>query len=124
MALGRLHMRPIQWHLKRHRRVPESLEKEIPVPKTLHPHLQWWTKEKNVLLGQPLHSLHHALQVFTDDSSKGWGAHLNDFTASSSWSVRLQINFLEVKAILLALIRFQHVVQGQIVLVICETFWN
>ena len=43
-------MRPIQWHLKRHWRVPESLEKEIPVPRTLHPHLQWWTKETNVLL--------------------------------------------------------------------------
>ena len=66
VPLGRLHMRPIQWHLKRHWRVPESLEKEIPVPRSLHPHLQWWTKETNVLQGQPLHLLHHALQVFTD----------------------------------------------------------
>ena len=45
VPLGRLHMRPIQWHLKRHWRVPESLEKEIPVPRSLHPHLLWWTKE-------------------------------------------------------------------------------
>ena len=29
---GRLHMRPIQWHLKRHWHVPESLEKVIPIP--------------------------------------------------------------------------------------------
>ena len=57
VPLGRLHMRPIQWHLKRHWRVPESLEKEIPVPRPLHPHLLWWTKETNVLLGQPLHPL-------------------------------------------------------------------
>ena len=35
--LGRLHMRPIQWHLKYNWRVPESLEKVIPVPKSLHP---------------------------------------------------------------------------------------
>ena len=35
--LGRLHMRPIQWHLKNNWRVPESLEKVIPVPKSLHP---------------------------------------------------------------------------------------
>ena len=48
-------MRPIQWHLKRHWRVPESLEKEIPVPRSLHPHLLWWTKETNVLIGEPLH---------------------------------------------------------------------
>ena len=61
VPLGRLHMRPIQWHLKRHWRVPESLEKEVPVPGTIHPHLQWWTKETNVLPGQPLHSFCHAL---------------------------------------------------------------
>ena len=41
VPLGRLHMRPIQWHLKRHWRVPESLEEEIPVPRSLHPHLLW-----------------------------------------------------------------------------------
>ena len=37
---GRLHMRPIQWHLKNNWRVPESLENVIPVPKSLHPHLR------------------------------------------------------------------------------------
>ena len=35
--LGQLHMRPIQWHLKNNCRVPlESLEKVIPVPRSLH----------------------------------------------------------------------------------------
>ena len=34
VPLGRLHMRPIQWHLKKHWRVPESLEKEIPIPRS------------------------------------------------------------------------------------------
>ena len=81
VPLGRLHMRPIQWHLKRHWRVPESLENEIPVPRSLHPHLLWWTKETNVLTGQPLHPLSHAVQIFTDASKEGWGAHLGDFTA-------------------------------------------
>ena len=38
--LGRLHVRPIQWHLKHHWRIPESLEKVIPIPISLHPHLQ------------------------------------------------------------------------------------
>ena len=102
------------------RRVPESLEKEIPVPRSLHPHLLWWTKEANVLLGQPLHPLHHAIQIFTDASKEGWGAHLGDFTASGTWRVpesHLHINFLELKAVLLALKRFQHLVQGKVVLV-------
>ena len=62
--LGRLHMRPIQWHLKNNWRVPESLEKIIPLPRSLHPHLQWWLEESNVLQGQPLHPIKHALQIF------------------------------------------------------------
>ena len=32
-----LHMRPIQWHLKNHWHIPESLEKVIPIPRSLHP---------------------------------------------------------------------------------------
>ena len=104
--LGRLHMRPIQWHLKSHWRIPESLEKKIPLPRGLHPHLQWWLKESNVLTGQPLHPIQHALQVFTDASKEGWGAHLNDFTARGTWSLpesKLHINYLELQAVLLAL---------------------
>ena len=80
-------MRPIQWHLKNNWRVPESLEKVIPVPKSLHPHLRWWLQESNVLSGQPLHPLKHALQIFTDASKEGWGAHLNKRTARGTWSI-------------------------------------
>ena len=85
--LGRLHMRPIQWHLKNNWRVPESLEKVIPLPTSLHPHLQWWLVEDNVLQGQALHPLQHALQIFTDASKEGWGAHLNERTVRGLWSV-------------------------------------
>ena len=107
--LGRLHMRPIQWHLKNNWRVPESLEKIIPLPRSLHPHLQWWLEETNVLQGQPLHPVKHALQIFTDASKEGWGTHLNEFTARGSWSVpesKLHINYLELKAVFLALKEF------------------
>ena len=38
--LGQLHMRFIQWHHKHNWRVPESLEKVIPNPQVLAPHLQ------------------------------------------------------------------------------------
>ena len=79
--LGRLHMRPIQWHLKNNWRVPESLEKVIPIPRSMHPHLQWWLEEDNVLQGQPLHPIKHALQIFTDASKEGWGTHLNAHTS-------------------------------------------
>ena len=53
VCAGRLHMRPIHWHLKRHWHVPEVLEKVTLVPQSLHPHLDWWLDEANVLKGQP-----------------------------------------------------------------------
>ena len=118
--LGRLHMRLIQWHLKNNWRVPESLEKVIPLPRSLHPHLQWWLKESSVLQGQPLHPIKHVLQIFTDASKEGWGAHLNELTARGSWSVpesKLHINYLELKAVLLALKEFQDLCTNKIVLV-------
>ena len=104
--LGRLHMRPIQWHLKNNWRVPETMEKTIPIPKSLHSHLKWWLEESNVLTGRPLHPLKHALQIFTDASKEGWGAHLNEHMARGSWSLpesKLHIKYLELKAVLLAL---------------------
>ena len=113
-------MRPIQWHLKNNWRVPESLEKVIPIPRSLHPHLKYWLEESNVLPGQPLHPLKHALQIFTDASKEGWGAHLNERTARGTWSVpesKLHINHLELKAVFLALKAFQDLCSNNIVLV-------
>ena len=114
--LGRLHMRPIQWHLKQNWRVPESLEKVIPVPRSLHPHLRWWLEEGNVLQGQLLHPLKCALQLFTDSSKEGWGAHLNDHTYSLPES-KLHINFLELKAVFLALKELKDLCKSNIVLI-------
>ena len=118
--LGRLHMRPIQWHLKNNWRVPESLEKVIPVPKSLHPHLRWWLEESNALLGQPLYPLNHALQIFTDASKEGWGAHLDEHTARGTWSLpesKLHINHLELKAVFLALKEFRTLCCNKTVLI-------
>ena len=115
--LGRLYMRPIQWHLKSNWRILESLEKRIPLPRSLHPNLQWWLEEDNVLTGQPL----HPMQIFTDASKEGWGAHLNKFIARGTWSLpesKLHIkNYLELKAVFLALKEFQKLCIGKMVLV-------
>ena len=92
----------------------------IPIPKSLHPHLKWWLEESNVLRSQPLHTLKHALQLFTDASKEGWGAHLNEHTARGDWSLpesKLHINFLELKAVFLALRRFQNLCQNNVVLI-------
>ena len=117
---GRLHMRPIQWHLKKHWHAPESLEKVIPIPSSLHVHLRWWLDPAKVLSGQPLHPLQHALQLFTDASNEGWGAHFGDYMAKGVWlesESALHINLLELKAVLLALKRFERLCCNQIVLV-------
>ena len=110
LPLGRLHVRSIKWHLKRNWHIPESLQKNIPIPASLHPHLKWWLQRDNFLPGQPLHPLQHAFQLFTDASREGWGAHLGDHTARGLWSLpesKLHINMLEHKAVLLALKEFQ-----------------
>ena len=117
--LGRLHMRPIQWLLKNNWRVLISLQKVIPIARSLHPHLQWWLKEDNVLTCQPLHHLKHALQIFTDASKEGWGTHLNEHTARGTWSLpesKLHINHLELTAVLLALKEFKDLCSNNIVL--------
>ena len=60
----------------------------------------------SVLKGQPVHLLRHTLQLFTDASNEGWGAHLGEYTAKGLWSKPegvLHINFLELKVVLLAL---------------------
>ena len=117
--LGRLYMRPIQWHLKNWT-LPESLEKVIRVPRSLHTHLQWQLDESNVLQAQPLHPLKHALQIFTDASKEGWAAHLNECTAKSTWSLlesKAHINYLELKAVFLALEEFQDLCLNSTVLI-------
>ena len=113
-------MRPIQWHLKRYWHIPETLEKMIPLPRSLHVHLRWWLDPDKVLKGQPLHPLQHALQLFTDASNEGCGAHLGDYTARGLWSKSegtLHINLLELKAVLLALKRFEQLCWSQTILV-------
>ena len=70
VPLSQLHTSPIQWHLKNHWRTLESLEKVIPIPRSLYPHLKWGIQEANVLQGQPLQPLSHTLQIITDTSRR------------------------------------------------------
>ena len=76
-----------------------------------------------MLQGQPLHPIKYALQIFTDASKEGWAAHLNEHTARGSWSLpesKLHINYLELKAVFLALKEFQNLCLDKIVLVATE----
>ena len=74
---GRLHMRPFQFHLKEHWRYPQSLDNLLPWTEAIVAHLDWWQNPSNVMKGADLHPKDHSIQLFTDASNEGWGAHLD-----------------------------------------------
>ena len=99
---GRLHIRPFQFHLKKHWRFPQSLDSLLPWTETFSAHLEWWQNPTNVMKGTDRHT--------KDTSNKGWGAHLEQTSTKGLWSdqgIRLNINVLEPKAFSLALQRFK-----------------
>ena len=70
--------------------------------------------------GADLHPKDHSIQLFTDVSNEGWGAHLDKNSTKGLWSdreKRLHINVLELKAVSLALRDFKDQCQNQTVLV-------
>ena len=96
------------------------IRKSDPYFRSLHPHLRWWLEEVNILQGQPLYPLKHALQIFRDTSKEGWGAHLNEHTARGTWSLpesKLHITYLELNWVFMALKEFQDLCWNNIVLI-------
>ena len=101
--LGQLHMRPNSG-ISKQLEGTRVTRKGVSNTKILAPTLKWWLQEDNILTGLPLHPINHALQIFTDASTEGWGSHLNERTARGAWSLpesKLHINYLELKAVFL-----------------------
>ena len=74
---GGLHRRPFQFHLTEHWRYPQLLDSLLPWAETISAHLEWWQNPINVMMkGADLHPKDHSIQLFTDASNEGWGAHL------------------------------------------------
>ena len=70
--------------------------------------------------GADLHPKDHSIQLFTDASREGWGAHLEQASTKGVWSdreKRLYIDVLERKAVSLALQGFKDQCQNQTVLI-------
>ncbi|XP_063915050.1 uncharacterized protein LOC135131313 [Zophobas morio] len=76
--------------------------------------LEWWLKNIPVAKN-PIRSLNYRLEIFSDASLTGWGAHCNGENTHGFWSQeekRLHINQLEIIAAFLALKCFAREVQN------------
>ncbi len=121
--MGRLHIRPLQWQLRRWWSTGVSYDKPIPVPPCLNRHLRWWSRVATLREGTDLHPPKCDVQVFTDASDTGWGAHCLGEEIQGDWSpleLNLHINVQEMKAILFALKSFTHLLKGKIVMFLCD----
>ena len=117
---GPVHTRPFQCHLKQHWRYPQSLDSLLYWTETISAHLDWWQNPTNMMRGADLHPKDHSIQLFTDASNEGWGAHLEQTSTKGLWSdreKRLHINVLQLKVVSQALRSFKDQCQNQTVLV-------
>ena len=97
-----------------------SLDNLLPWTEAIAAHLDWWQNPSNMMKGADLHPKDHSIQLFTDASHEGWGAHLDQNSTKGLWSdreKRLHIYVLELKAVSLALRDFKDQCQNQTVLV-------
>ena len=103
-------MRPMQLVLRQEWSYSEDPNLPIPWNDQISRDLTWWMDDENLGKGVPLSCPPPEMLLFTDASLEGWGAHLQELTASGRWSQAerdLHINLLEMKAVLMALHAFQ-----------------
>ena len=121
--MGRLHIRPIQWQLRRWWQQGKSLNMKIPVTHGLTCHLRWWGCKKFHLQGSALHPPADEVLIFTDASTTGWGAHCQGQDLQGDWDHSFlsdHINILELRTILLAIRKFTPLIRGKVVLILCD----
>ena len=114
---GRLHMRPFQFHLKEHWRYPQSLDILLSSSETFSAHLECWQSPANMMKGADLHPKDHSIQIFTDASNKGWGAHLEQVRKATQKCSR-------VEGVFSGSSRFNDQYQNQTVLVAMDNSSN
>ena len=127
VKLARLHMRPIQWHVKDHWSSKE-FSQPILVTNQVYQDLLWWTVYDNLSQGMPFQDPVPTVTVTTDASMLGWGGHScingQSHLFSDVWSRQeassQHINLLELRAVRLTLQLLQEPLRGQVVKVECD----
>ena len=121
---GRLHMRPLQFALHDFwNQLRDPPLQPIPITPEVRSALEWWSHQPNLTSGVPLHQPPPQLQLFTDASTEGWGAHLDLQQVAGQWTPEqrhLHINILELLAVRLALQHFQQQVANHSVVIMTD----
>ena len=120
VPLGRLHKRPLQRGFAlRWSATLNSWDDQVRLGEWFLTATEQWLDRHWLLTGVPLVPPDPQLQLFTDASTHGWGAHVADRSAAGLWSVdqRLwHINLLEMEAVRQALLSFQSCLRHHVVL--------
>ncbi|XP_030062722.1 MBT domain-containing protein 1 [Microcaecilia unicolor] len=120
---ARAHMRSLQWSLlTRWSAQTDSLLMRLPLRLRERISLFWWLRIQNLTVGMPLEPPRW-IPLTTDASLRGWGAHCLDKWAQGLWSpleAVQSINFLETRAIRLALLHFGSLLEGTAVRVLSD----
>ena len=121
--VGRLHIRPLQWHLRRHYKDSMPTWTKVPVPHKLNCHLRWWGCKTILNQGTQLHMPKAEVLIFTDASTTGWGAHCQGQDIQGDWlphQVSIHINVLELRTILIAIKLFTDIIKNKHILILCD----
>ena len=80
-------MRVLQpWYLDLFDSLTDPPSNTLTVSQALAEQLTWWSLCSNLLVGRPFGSLQPSIQLTTDVSLTGWGAHVLGLTANGHWS--------------------------------------
>ena len=123
ISSGRLHLRFLQfWFKQQWTQHQQSWDTPIQLDADFLSYLRWFLSP-TVMTGVPLHLPDPSLFFFTDASLKGWGASWKDHQISGPWSTQdsqRHINWLELEAVRLALLRWGSQWKHQTVRVYCD----
>ena len=118
---GRLFMRRLQFQVLRALKKGRSHRLKVRVSDLLKAHLKFWLDPQIWYLGVPFHIPLPQLTVFTDASLEGWGVVCQNAMYQGKWGHHSHhINWLELKAVLIALRIFQFTLRGRSVLFLID----
>ena len=120
IPLGRLYLRPLQRHFHSLGLTDRFKPPRRSDPLVLANLLRHWQDLRFLTSGIPIRTFQADFTIFTDASTQGWGAHMGDSQISGTWirtDRKLQINCLELKAVVSALKHWAPVLQGHQVMI-------